>query len=399
MANVALYYPWFYLKSGGERTCIELLKRSRHHWTIITNRYERESTYPELAAFRMIELGKVSVKRTFAGAGSAAWRILSQKLPLKGQDVLVVFCDGLGDLVTFRNRSLPTLCVCFTPLRIIFDEYYRARYLETHSHPHLRRWIFGMVGAVYRLIDRAAWKNYRHIFPNSEETRTRIVRGGLCPESKLTVLRHGYDVAAARVSNNYEPYFLIAGRIMWTKNIELGIDAFLDLRARRGDLQHFKLKIAGFVDRKSRPYAAALRQRAAGCPAIEFVESPADSELWRLYENCTALVYTPFNEDLGLPPVEGMAHAKPVVAVNRGGPRETVIHGETGFLVEAAAGAFSAILEMLADNPALVRRLGAAGKEHAKHFGWESFTGPLDDYIDEVVRESSVGDRERCVSA
>lgn len=399
MARVALYYPWFYLKSGGERTCIELLKRSRHQWTIVTNRYEREATYPELAAFRMIELGEVSVKRTFAGAGSAAWKILTQKLPLEGQDVLVVFCDGLGDLATFRNHSIPTLCVCFTPLRIVFDEHYRARYLETHSHPRVRRCILGLVGAGYRWVDRLAWRHYRRVFPNSAETRARIVRGRLCPESKLTVLRHGYNVAAARVTDSYQPYFLIAGRIMWTKNIELGIDAFLDLRARRRDLSHFKLMIAGFVDRKSRPYLAALRQRAAGCPAIEFVESPADSELWSLYENCTAVVYTPFNEDLGLPPVEGMAHAKPVVAVDRGGPRETIVHGETGFLVEPAAGAFSAILEMLAGNSSLVRRLGANGREHAKQFGWESFTGPLDDFIDEAAGESSVGDRARCVSA
>ncbi len=399
MANIALYYPWFYLKSGGERTCIELLKRSRHRWTIITNRYEREATYPELAQYRIVELERISVKRTFLGAGSAAWKILTQKLPLEGQDLLVVFCDGLGDLITFRNHSLPTLCVCFTPLRILFDEHYRARYLKTRSHPWLRRWILRAAGTAYRPIDRLAWKNYCHIFPNSEETRARIVRAGLCPPGKMTVLRHGYDVASARITNIYEPYFLIAGRIMWTKNIELGIDGFFALRERRPDLSHFKLKIAGFVDRKSRPYIAALRERAAGCPAIEFLESPQDPELWKLYENCTAVVYTPFNEDLGLPPIEGMAHAKPVVAVNRGGPRETIVDGKTGFLVEPTAEAFSSILERLADDSGLVRRIGGAGREHARHFEWECFTRPLDDYIEEVARSASIGYSRRWASA
>jgi len=385
MANVALYYPWFYLKSGGERTCIELLKRSRHNWTVITNRYERDATYPEMAQYRMIELGKVSVKRTFAGAGSAGWRILTQRLPLDGQEVLLVFCDGLGDLVTFRNHSIPTLCVCFTPLRIFFDSDYRTRYLESRSHPRLRKLILHVLGAGFRIVDRLAWKNYMHIFPNSEETKARIVRAGLCPPDKLTVLQHGYDVSAARVTNIYEPYFLIAGRMMWTKNIELGIDAFLDLRQRRPDLSRFTLKIAGFVDRKSRPYVAMLRERAAGCTVIEFLESPEDTQLWKLYENCTAVVYTPFNEDLGLPPIEGMAHAKPVIAVNRGGPRETIVHGETGFLVEPSKQAFSSALETLADNPALVKNIGAAGRQHAKRFDWATFTGPLDDFIDKVA--------------
>ncbi|MBS1857787.1 MAG: glycosyltransferase [Acidobacteria bacterium] len=399
MANVALYYPWFYLKSGGERTCIELLKRSRHRWTIITNRYDREATYPELADYRIIELDKVSVKRTFAGAGSAAWKILTQKLPLEGQDVLLILCDGLGDLATFRNRSLPTLSVCFTPLRIIFDEHYRARYLESRSHPRLRSLILKVVGAAFRTVDRMAWKNYLHVFPNSEETRARIVRAGLCPPGKLTVLRHGYDVGAARVTNIYEPYFLIAGRIMWTKNIELGIDAFLDLRRRRPDLAHFRLKIAGFVDRKSVPYLAMLRERAAGCEAIEFLESPQDADLWKLYENCTAVVYPPFNEDLGLPPIEGMAHAKPVVAVNRGGPRETILHGETGFLLDPTSEAFSRALELLADNLGLVRTMGAAGREHARRFDWSTFTQPLDDFIDRAAGRAAEESRERCVSA
>ena len=44
------------------------------------------------------------------------------------------------------------------------------------------------------------------------------------------------------------------------------------------------------------------------------------------------LVYTPDREHFGIVPVEAMYLGTPVVAVDSGGPRETVLHGETGYL-------------------------------------------------------------------
>jgi glycosyltransferase involved in cell wall biosynthesis len=68
-------------------------------------------------------------------------------------------------------------------------------------------------------------------------------------------------------------------------------------------------------------------------------------------------------ESYGMVNVEAMSSGKPVVSTRRGGPSETVVHGETGFLVDAgdAAGLAKYVVTLLRD-PDLRQRMGAAGR-------------------------------------
>ena len=65
---------------------------------------------------------------------------------------------------------------------------------------------------------------------------------------------------------------------------------------------------------------------------VTFVRSFSDAQKRYLLESCTAVVYTPSNEHFGIVPIEAMAACRPVVAVSSGGPLESVVDGETGFL-------------------------------------------------------------------
>jgi alpha-1,3/alpha-1,6-mannosyltransferase len=49
------------------------------------------------------------------------------------------------------------------------------------------------------------------------------------------------------------------------------------------------------------------------------------------------LLYTPINEHFGIVPVEAMRVGLPVLASNTGGPLETIVEGETGWLRDAHA--------------------------------------------------------------
>jgi alpha-1,3/alpha-1,6-mannosyltransferase len=149
------------------------------------------------------------------------------------------------------------------------------------------------------------------------------------------------------------------------------------------------------VDVKSRPYLQKLRQLADGVEQIRFLVAPSDEELRRLSGESYAIVYPPFNEDWGLAPIEGMAMEKPVIAVNRGGPSESILHGETGLLVDPTPQAFAAAMEKLADNPELVRTMGKKARMRAAEFDWSEFCSKLDACMEElaVSRPSRSGAR------
>jgi glycosyltransferase involved in cell wall biosynthesis len=87
-----------------------------------------------------------------------------------------------------------------------------------------------------------------------------------------------------------------------------------------------------------------------------------DSE--RVIAAADVVVCSSFFESYGIVNVEAMASGKPVVSTNRGGPAETVVHGETGFLVEPgdSAGLAKQVIMLLRDK-ALRERMGQAGRE------------------------------------
>jgi len=378
--RVALYYPWIYLTSGAERVILELSGRSRHEWTVFTSHFEPQNTFPEFSQRRVMELGDVPVSRNIGSVLMAAWNVLNLKLPLEGFDVLLVVCEGIGDFVLFRNDTLPALSVCLTPLRLAFDKEYRSRALGKRSWRErltikLGAWAFG-------ILDRLAWRRYQRVFCISEEVKKRALAGKLSSPGKLEVAYVGLGFEPKAPSDRFERFFLVPGRIMWTKNIQLAIQAFREFRERNPTLRDFHLIIAGIVDKKSEPYYKELRALGEAAGNVEFRMFPGDAELAELYSRCYAVLFTAFNEDWGIVPLEGMAFGKPVICVNRGGPCESVQDGVNGFLEPPDAERFAERMRELADNPERAAAIGRAGHNSVQRFNWDSFTARIDEEID-----------------
>jgi len=281
--KVAIYYPWVYLTSGVERVILEIVKRGKHDYTIFTNHFDRRNTYPAFTKLKVKELSRIPVERDILSVAKAAWIIAAQKVDLSDFDALLVHSDGLGDLFLIRNANIRAFCFCHTPLRPVFDSHYRKRALSTRSG--FERFKFLFFSYIFKKIDQILWRKYSYVFFNSKETLKRAKEGGLISpkQGKIEVLYPAVDWEHYKPTWVYKPFFLIPGRVMWAKNIKLGICAFIKFKNTSKHFRDFKLVIAGQVDRKSRIYLEELKEMVGERRDIEFVVSPSDKNLRTLY--------------------------------------------------------------------------------------------------------------------
>jgi glycosyltransferase involved in cell wall biosynthesis len=100
----------------------------------------------------------------------------------------------------------------------------------------------------------------------------------------------------------------------------------------------------------------------------------ARQDLVDRFYDADIFVFPPiWDEGFGLPPVEAMAAGTPVVGTRSGGLQETVIDGETGFLVEKndPQALAQQILRLLTDDD-LREKMGRAARCRAlSTFTWE----------------------------
>ncbi len=124
-------------------------------------------------------------------------------------------------------------------------------------------------------------------------------------------------------------------------------------------------------------YETALRDAAtrAGFP-VKFLGDVPDERLSTIYAKADIFAMTSMPhrfsvEGFGLVYLEAGAHGLPVVAHAIGGVPEAVLHDKTGLLVAPDdPTALTAAFARLLDDPALRRRLGAAGNALARSRTW-----------------------------
>jgi glycosyltransferase involved in cell wall biosynthesis len=376
--KVALYQPWIYLHGGLEKSILELVKRSRHHWIIYTGHYEPANTFPDFAKLDVRLLNPTTIKRSIGGTLYSAFQIIRQRIPLDADvDALVVWCDGIGDLAVFRNDRVPVFNICSTPLRAAFDPVYEQLALAGKSPAY--RLAYHVFRRAFRFIDRLAWRRFRGIVTTSTEVRNRIVEGNLCKDpSRMLMAYPGIDWHAQPAGITYEPFVLLAGRIMWTKNIQQGIRAFIDAALPAP----WKLVVAGFVDAKSHSYLESLRAIVPEGVTVEFGVRWRDDELDRLNRSAAFCLFTPLNEDWGIVPLEAMSRCKAVIANRSGGPLESIESDRTGILVDRDDPAgWPRAVRLLALDPALCLTMGRAAHLDMERFAWPEFVSTVDDCI------------------
>lgn len=182
--------------------------------------------------------------------------------------------------------------------------------------------------------------------------------------------------------------FLSINRFERKKNLMLALQSLASMRGRlqaqgrAASWETAHLVMAGGYDPRlpeNVEYFAELQRTATELDVadhVTFLRSFSDAEKVVLLRHCRCLVYTPDKEHFGITPLEAMYMHTPVIAVNSGGPTETVVPS-TGLLCGQTSDAFGeAMVKMLDDG--FVKSLSANCRQHVvNNFSFASFTRSL----------------------
>lgn len=267
-------------------------------------------------------------------------------------DVLLAF-HPFATSVALTHKPVVWYANC--PLRYLYEPEIAAELGQPSSFTRLLR-------AFLRSADRRIVRRMVGVVCNSRHMQRKLKRYlGLDAD----VVYPGADTSRASAKRReYGDYFLCPVRLVRSKRVDLVIEA-----ARLAPGCRVKIVGTGYDEDR-------LRHLSKDVPNVEI--HPPVKDIYDEYACCLGVVYLPQDEDFGLVPVEAMACGKPVIAANEGGPRETVLDGETGFLVPAEPGAVAEKMRLLRSSPSLSRSLGEAGIERAAFFSWRRYAAELD---------------------
>jgi glycosyltransferase involved in cell wall biosynthesis len=165
----------------------------------------------------------------------------------------------------------------------------------------------------HRHFDRRAARTVTTFIANSAITQERIRRFW---GRAATIIHPPVHVERFDLEEP-EDYYLMVGELVAHKRPDVALEAAR--RAKR------RLIVVG-----TGPELGRLQQEYA--TTGEFLGRVDDGTLAGLYARARALV-VPNVEEFGIAAVEAQAAGRPVIGVNAGGVRETVIDGRTGWLV------------------------------------------------------------------
>jgi glycosyltransferase involved in cell wall biosynthesis len=238
-----------------------------------------------------------------------------ENFDLRGFDLVLSSCHACSKGVIPPPDALH-VSYCYTPIRYAWShrEDYLARLPMRPILSPVARILLGRL----RGWDYIAAQRVDSFITVSEVVRTRISKY-YRRESEVVYCPVNLDRFHPNDSpRGAEGPYLVVSRLVQYKRTEVAVEACTRLG--------LPLIVIGQGSEMSR-----LR-RLAG-PTVRFLGEVTDRELEQAYRDCRALIYTP-EEDLGLAPIEAMASGRPVLALNAGGAKETVLPGVTGELYD-----------------------------------------------------------------
>lgn len=311
--RILILHDFFSAKGGAEKVVLTLLKelKAKHDVSLVVG-YINYSLFPELKT-------RSDIQTLGSPTDTTGWESLKMIWLFKYHTKFIVNYDvcifsGIYS-ITASLKATPPLSIyyCHTPPRFVYD--LKQYYLEQAKFWQIP--LLSALRAVVRVHFEQAIQKMDHILANSENVQQRL-RKFLFIQSSIL-----YPPVATEKFQwlGTSDYYLSTARLEPYKRVDLIVKAFMQMPDK-------KLIISS--SGRMLPY---LQRLAAQHDNISFTRWTTEEQLRKLIGSCIATIYIPLNEDFGMSPVESMAAGKPVIAVNEGGIKETVIHNVTGILI------------------------------------------------------------------
>jgi len=198
----------------------------------------------------------------------------------------------------------------------------------------------------------------------SDHDRREFIQRGLAKPEKITVIHNAYSIQIDEMADAPEPpnheVIGFVGRLADQKGVEFLIHAAPSVLAT-----HPQAKFLIVGDGPDRPMLESLVRELGVAQSVEFAGYQAEPS--PLIERMDVVVIPSIYDPFPLVTLEVMALGRAIVGSAVGGIPEAVEDGRTGVLVPPRdPAAIAAALVRLLDDPQLLARMGAAGKQRAR---------------------------------
>jgi len=279
---------------------------------------------------------------------------------------------------------------------------YVLRHLTTPSafqcHHGLRHWLTGSPGQL-KTLDRLKHLYFRpaqlafdgrlHFDERTNARRATLALTNSKYSQSLMAERYGVSARIIYPGINIgkfrplgierQDYVLSVGALIYGKGHRFLISALSRIAAARRPSLFIAANSADSIEE------AFIRKLAEEHGVNLHIEQIVDdARLVQVYNQARAFIYAPYQEALGMAPLEALACGTPVVAVAEGGVRETVIDDETGWLTERDEQIFAERLESLLADDAARDRMGRTGIARVREtWNWDRAVDELESSLEE----------------
>jgi glycosyltransferase involved in cell wall biosynthesis len=271
----------------------------------------------------------------------------------------------------WKPQGIP--CPYVVTVHDLFDHMYRVNSqsnLKRSLHLQFTRRVLHRAARIFAVSNFSKKDTERlfHVSPDKIEVIYNAIDDGFR-------LGHASDAEREFIAERYQvncPFLLYAGRISPHKNVVRIIEAFAALKGelnKEGLFEDLKLIIIGDEVSKH-PDLRRACVKAGVQNDVRFLGFVPIDVLRIFYDQAKIFVFPSLYEGFGLPPLEAMAHATPVVTSNTSSVPEVVGNAAVMVNPENVFEIMRALHRVLLDQP-LRDKLKARGLQQAGKFSWD----------------------------